>query len=499
MANIIVNPLPVSLSKDPILATIGTDYVSPVYAKAVLVFTGVANQNSFTIAWGSRSETIVFKTVADIGGSNELVTPSNGFDETYLNYVLAVLQSNDRLSQDFRIQVTPTGANMRIEFRAWSFDPLTITVTTSPDPLSTVTKTITNSTGPYTKPNLSALLTVNDSGTGKEALRLTQPYQIFPLSTTEKGNSVFDIKAAFNLKPHLPQDFIIERDIASAAFSSYFIRYADRYGAIPIAEAMKKTDNFYAVYGSKNETDTWSPNTEGYHICHAPVAATITTHQAAWVYLFTPSVIDSSENFVYVNLHLNNGTSNEYLLDTPFSLLPNTLYFFRADYDFLQVETFCTALSINPKNVIGYDFRLKNATGVTKASRAFTLQRQNDCNAIQLAFDNGTGGIDTVTMHPRYVRKIDVERSTLQLEGSNVERINKAEAKKIWELKTDLVTQEYAERLAQMLMGDVWIIDKEHNKFIRLIADTKSLEIKPTRGKVQLSISFKSATTYKKI
>jgi hypothetical protein len=502
MAEFIFQPPFVALSESPIEVGVGTSYVNPVYAKAVLVFTAanIPNDSWFQIAWGGRKEKITFKTNPDTNNANEVATPWGGIDFTqgYFDYLLDVLRSNDRLAQDFQITCAFTaGAKMRLEFRAWNYDPLSIFITQQTPPIAGLTATVTNSPGPFLKPNLTALLTVNQDGSNKDLLRLTQPYQVVPFTFVNKGQSTFDIKAAFNLEPHLPEDFSIDRGFAYKSFTRYVMRLGDRYGTPPVAEKMTPSSMFNVIFGYKNEVD-FVANDAGFYLCHPAIVAPITTEQPAWLYFFS-SPEYSEGNRIYVNIKLNNTSEIEYIVGSEFNIQANTLFYQRADYQYLDIKGFCTSLNINPKSVIGYDIRVKSSSGALKVSRSFSIQ-ECEGKALTLAYSNGIGGIDTLVMHPKHTRKVEVERQVVKLAGSNQERSFKAEAKKTWELHTPLIPTATAERLAQMLLGQVWIMDKAANSFVSIVADTKSVEIKPEKfGLTQLFITFKSSRIFKKI
>jgi hypothetical protein len=333
-------------------------------------------------------------------------------------------------------------------------------------------------------------MTVREVDTNKELLRLVQPYDIDLDAGTAKSR--FDIHAAFALKPYIPANLNTGLGFATTAYKGYYLRYADRYGSPPLAEGLIKSPTYYAVWGI--DATGFAANTEGYYLFHKPNKAPLTPAQSAWMY-FMKGGTGTDTLTVNVTVYFSDHVPFDFQLVATINIEANRLYYLRTDYNYLDIDTACTAVSLDPLKITGYDVTLK-AGSTTKAMRQFSLNRQQNCTAVQLAFTNAYGGIETITMHPRTVRRVEAERTTFQIEGSEAEDVLTAEARKIWELKTDLLPTDEAERLAQLILGDVWLINRADNEVTSILADTKTVEIKPVRGMAQLTLIFKSSKIY---
>jgi hypothetical protein len=361
----------------------------------------------------------------------------------------------------------------------------------------------TPSVSAYSEPNLTALLRV-EKPTGEQLLKVSPSYVI---GSSGGGQVVTDIRSAFELSAHIP-DFSALMGEASRSIQAYIIRYADKYGSPVVAESLLKTGEQYAIFGGRaaNSPHIFAPNSKGYYVCHPSQERLVTRTQKAWTYIFSPI---EKEVTVGVRIHLANDPRQDliYWVGDKFTMHPNKLYWFQSGYVELGIQNYATAVGFDPTTIVAYDFLIiEPVMAMMLVSVPFSFDTCH-FDSLTLAYSNGLGGIDTVNMRGGYTQKSEVERSLIRHfyademdvttgEFSTIE----AEGRGILEVETGYYTPPYAAQLRQLLMGDVWLVDEKNARFVKLVADSKSVEFKPKkRGLVSFQMGLKEAFTSKNL
>jgi hypothetical protein len=526
----------VALSKEPILVTLQTDVQADIRAHIDMEFIGIGvnEGDTLTLNWLGRSLEFVFKQNPNLHVPTELPLAMSLYPFTpsvsgkYIQYLAQILQKSDVLMEDFDIKINPD--TLKLQLIAQKNTTLSISVVSS---LANTTVTATDFTTNFFQPNLSALLKVI-SPKGREISRHSGDYNRKRLST-------LDIHGVFDVAPHLPNADSFNSNpqaaygVAFKAYQKYFLRFADRYGAIPYTESLERSPYFYTLYGGRYAEDTkpFIPNAAGIYPCYAQfsgqygvsyspdydpdyspdygsppspisiesIPKIVTKHQPNWLYFFPTQALPQA--IVEIFLTLEDGSTTFYWLNQSQDLLAhlplNRLYYFRTGYEQVGILQFLEALHIT-QNVVSYKWRLKSQIDDTvylEQNYAFENCRHN---SLYLAYANPFGGIDTLHLRGGWTKKAETERTLIhrfdQVENIEYGTIDTydEQSQSVWELSTGLLTLTQAADLRLLLTAKLWLIDTLNHRFIRMILDTKSFEIRPKKGGlVSLSLTVKSA------
>lgn len=490
-------PPVIALSQEPMLVTIATNNVTSARARlditVVMASSGPAIDQTWTLGWAGKYISLIFKGNPNNSGTElPICDPILGVTKRYIRELAEALMRHEWISEEFEVIINDTTDIISLQSR--HDVPLSIV---SISPVSNLTTLITNATSPYLEPNLSALLKVI-SRKGREIAKLSGSYAIKKGKLTPfEGRSTFDIGRLFDLSPHLPSTktlnpaVIFQNAIAFRAYTQYFLRYADKFGTPPIAEALFRTTPMFAIYGGRSihTTATFAANTKGFLLNHSPQAKTLTRHQPAWLYCFTTKQYDRA--VASVRLWCSDGASYTAWVGTPHHIKANKLYYYRTGFELLSLENVANLFNISTK-LIGYEWQLIDEL----TNEVYLSQRYNfeDCrfDSLYIAYANGLGGIDTLHLRGG-IKKSEAERTIIQYADKSLAS-TEVTTQQIWEVQTGLVTPQYADSLRQILVGETWLIDTKNTRFLKLILDTKSIETQPRgTGMVALSFSFKSA------
>jgi len=115
-----------------------------------------------------------------------------------------------------------------------------------------------------------------------------------------------------------------------------------------------------------------------------------------------------------------------------------------------------------------------------------------------LIFANGRGGCETVLMAGKNLDAYKTERSEGQTPRTPEFALDAGEivayaanGKREYEFNTGYVPAAYVEHLRQLLLGDAWLIDYDNERFIRIICDTDSVNIKQNDQELfSMSVKF---------
>ena len=506
MAFIHQYPPVVALSQEPMPVTVATTQVTSARARIELTIaaTGPVQNETLTLSWSGKTVKFTFTATPDTSGLQlPICDPTLGLTPRYVHQLAAAFISHEWMSDQFETIIDAQPAH-KITFKSRFDTPLSITFVAI---VTNCTLIVTDAQSPYLKPNLTAALKVV-SRKGREYAKLTGNYHIEKGTLTPyEGHSTFDISSLFDLAAHLPDDKTLDpsvpfqKGIAFRAYAQYFLRYADKYGSPPIAEALQRTTPAWAIYGGRSAaTDRpFAADANGFYRCEPSQKSTVTRHQPNWLYFFPTKRI--AKVVVNIRFWLSNGQKIEVWHSEIHTLNANRLHYYRTGFDQLQLAT-AIAIFVDPSAVVAYDWQLVDGTTQeVYLSHRYDLE---NCrfDSLYLAYSNGLGGIDTVHCKGSYAEKTEAERTIVRRTAEAVRYDTRlgalattdAQLQKVWEIQTGLVTPQYADQLRQLLVGDVWLIDTNNKRFLRLIADTKSIETNPRgNGMISLALTFKSA------
>lgn len=502
-ATLITAPTSPKLSGDPNFITIQTDLIDNTgNAYVDLGFADISNvQNqSFTLNWSSYSIIMLCRDVPDNSGDE---FPSYLGGDGIVDYIASleeIFLRNETIANDFDVIVASD--HIRLKYKLLS--QLTITVTDND--VANLTASIHDNTSDPAPANLHALVKVFDSNYNL-LLSLHSPYDI------ETSQTVFDLRAAFNLKPHLPDTSSIQpalfgylEGLASNAYLSYFFRYADKYGVPSLAEAMIKSGYYLAVHGasSGDTLDTFGNTVDIGYLCHnyhredgAVFEKEVSEEQPDWVYILVKT--SSINCYVSCKLYWSDGSESNKYIALVGDLDKNKIYYFPSGYTQLKLDD---VSGPSGEQIIAYDF------GVYAGEHADTVAEVKylvDCAChpwnLYLLLSNGMGGCESVRLKGKLKKSYAVERDNFQVtkwQGWDVSdgevSIINAQAVHVYEASTGWMGLYQVQHLRQLLLGDIWIIDTVNNRFVKMVIDTKSFEIEEDDQELYaLTFTFKSS------
>jgi hypothetical protein len=413
------------------------------------------------------------------------------------------LMRHEWISEQFNVVVDSTVGVFKLGLVSRFDQPLTIL---SIAPVSHFTVNVNNVSSPYLKPNLTALLKII-SRKGKEIGKLSGSYQIEKSALGGfEGRSTFDIGTLFDLCAHLPDSETLDPSvsftnaIAFKAYAQYFLRYADKYGSPPVAESLFRTTPSFVIFGGRSAASTqdFSPNAEGIYHCAPTATRLVTKHQPSWVYIFPTEY--QRELVVIGKLWLDDGTWVADYRGSFHALKANRLYYYRTGFDQLKLDELIKQFNVAGR-VVAYEWQLFDPSRGLKMSQRYELE---DCryDSQYLAYANGLGGIDTLHVKGGYTQKSEAERTLIRRTDEaatfnpSIGAIAATDAtiQRVWQFETGLLTPQYADQLRQLLVGDVWLIDSQNQRFLKLVADSKGIETRTKNGNmVSLNLNFKAA------
>ena len=103
---------------------------------------------------------------------------------------------------------------------------------------------------------------------------------------------------------------------------------------------------------------------------------------------------------------------------------------------------------------------------------------------LYLLMDNGLAGCESVAMRGKTKTRYTADRESARIlrwdtystETGEINTFN-AEGQQIFEVNTGWQDRYYIEHLRQMLLGDLWIIDTANSRFLKVICETKEIDI----------------------
>ena len=366
--------------------------------------------------------------------------------------------------------------------------------------------TLVDGSGAPTVDNLSNFVEIWQEPDGDAAAKIVSLTHAYG---TDKRTYV-DAHAALNLKPHLPTPATITPDatvatgIAKNAFRKFYLKYADRYGSPPTPETLATSANFYAIFGSLGLDTTGAFFNQAQIIkCHNHVRPDkslfwkpISHDQPDWAYFYMKSDRNLSAEVLVTYF---DGTTSTFTALAAADYAVDKLYWIEAGFRQLQVDT-NLAVGKTEADVYRYELRLRTTSLVLA-----TFRYQLDCPCHPwnkyLLLSNGLGGCESVWLKGITSLGYEGERHSLERPrwvGANPQdglmANYAAQGQHTYEANTGWHSIHYIRHLRQLLLGDIWLIDTQNNRFLKMMADTTSFKLEEDDQQLfSLEFKFKAA------
>lgn len=503
MAATLTQPPPaLGYTQSPIYVELTTDNIDTGVLPAVTITlsgSGPADGESLVISWLGASYTFTFTDTP--ATAFDLPTIGAGTLIDLADAVAAAFRECEIITDDWTIS-RETGGPELVILTYKQRQHITLDATESAAGLSIAFVDIA-APGPALVENLSALLQVwqdtGDPATDVPKLKQHAPYNF------ASGTAVIDIAPAFaELAPSLPDPDTINPvspafspELTEGNYLKYYLRFADKYGAPPLADPMKKSAASYlAILGSR-AFDSLAPTTVG-RILHnyqrrdgetfrKPVSDT----QPDWVYWLASNAL---QHRVSLLLYWSDGTTSTYLPfpGTTFTPVQNKCYVMPSGYQQLQIALAPQDVGTSAQaTIIGYDFRLER----TGALGTYTITVRYDVDpfcsdfGLYLLMSNGMGGCETVRLKGKKVRSYETSSETYRKSRwQNESRetyadltngafgLLQASGQPVYEASSGWYEESYyLDHLQQLPLSDCWLIDMDQKRFMRVIVEGKNL------------------------
>lgn len=492
-----------ALSGDPIRVIVATDadISAPASIRLDLSFTvvGPSVGDTLRIQWAGND--LTFVCASSPSAANPLEIPVKGADSmfVYLGKLASRFMAHETLQASFKASLDGDVVVLTQRARA----VLDITTTST---LLNVVVTVEDVTAVTTPANLRAVLQVwNHAGdiTYEDALlTLHSPYDLNTASTE------FEIQDAFaRLQPDLPDEFTIvyasvpgslPNGTAFRMAQRYYLRYADKGGSPAVAEALVRhpsdtADYYLAVHGSTAANSNQAENTflrRNTLLSGGTLVFPITCEQPDWVYVLVGES-GSTGARVEIEVRWSDGTTS---VHNPFgtgtvSIDDTTpIAWYPSGYKQMLLDTVNPSGSTDPDaTIVGYIWKLKSEADANLALVNYAVHQVADYNH-HLLFDNGVGGLESVAMRGKATFKYeasgevyeknapDTDLESGETDFGTLSTYNQ-KGRPVWTLSTGWYSDpQYLQHLQQLLLGAVWLIDTEQNRFLRAIVDTREIE-----------------------
>ncbi len=495
-----------SFSQNDIALQLQTDQID-IFSFAAIVFvitgSGPAAGQSVTFGWNNIEVTLTSSANPDDSGTQIPLKQSASIDD-YLNDLIEAFLQNETIFKYFTVNKVFPGVTIKFKTRE------AITFTSTDDFNGSIDVQLNNSTGPYLQSNLEAQIEVVqiESNGVENPLSLHSPFYV-PTKLAD-----FNLKNAFSLSPHLPASASIGAVLGSTyqwgeaenAFTSYYFRYAEKYGTPAKTRALLRSVDKVAIYGglSSDTRNTFFavPGSKDI-VCHnydrsGNHPKELGPDQPDWIYLFTQNDRTGVAPNVVVTYE-DNTTEIFSIPNLSFDLVKDRLYWFSVGLKQMNISL------PTDKQVVRYTWRLSN---VEQTLHYASINFEIDCAPhpwnLYLLMSNGLGGCESVRLKGKTNKDFAVKREKFQkvrtaswtiedgdygnfnTRGGHVYRANTG-----WYEDTN-----YLEHLQQLLLGDIWLIDTINSRFMKVTADSNSFRDvkKDDEDLFALNFNFRSAS-----
>lgn len=493
-ATLTIPPRPLTHSGNRHLIQLQTDLGSPNRAQFTLAFFAIgdgtpADGQTVIFEFGGQTVTITAADTPDDSGV-QIPTFLTGSEDDYMALVVEYLRRNDALMEEFSAEIDGTGTSIYLIRR--TFASLAMTLSGTAD--ANVFMDVVAGSASFAQPNLTALVKVIELSDGQEntIVSLQAPYEANTRTVDFDLNGLFDF-----LNPALPTPASINPTIGSllngltsGSVALAKLRYADRYGLDPVAEALLPSSVFRVIHGALS-TDTTGdfPYDEDMWLAHnyrirdtseifwKPIAP----DQPDWLYFWSNTAENVTWRFRLVwsdgQETMHNPTS------TGLSIEANQLRWVQAGFTQAQLA------GVTPPDpgleIVRYELQIRKLVGDRILARAY-YELGCECHpwSMFLLVDNGLGGMETVWLKGKSTWKYQVERDEIQLTPIGENTLSSgtldsflATGRHLIDVSTGWHDRFYIEHLRQVLLGKTWIVDVKNSRFIRVVVDTKSLDV----------------------
>ncbi|MCB0637230.1 MAG: hypothetical protein KDC54_11465 [Lewinella sp.] len=512
-ASISIAPSNLSLSKDDHYVVLGTDLVS--FDAAVVRLNcgdtaAPAAGNVFSLAWENTSLEFTWAASPDASGYQlPLRESGGGYPPDYRARLEEAFRQNEILVRYWTIVNSSANNVLRFFFRI--SQPLTATVSSN----ATGMATIQEETGAYpaSEDNLRAIIQLyeaDDDDTivatleGDYATRY--PYEC-SFNLRELSPVSVYLPPVATLAATVPSVNDYSVNIATDAYRAMYLRYADKYGTPPIAEALAKSGTFYVIHGgSPGNSPRIFGSTGARWLCHSYYDSTgaafrkpILEDQPDYVFIW------SNATAITVGMKLvvyySDGTSDSLPVpgSSTMTIAANTLYCFPSGPQQMGISY---ATNYATKTAVAYDFQL-TISSYTVALFTVRYDLLLGCPPWQqvLAYSNGLGGIETVALVGKASYDYNAEREIFERsryrgfavsDGENL--AYNARGQQAWQANTGYLPRAYADHLRQLLLGETWLIDRQNLRYQRVQVTDTRYSHKDDEDLYSLTISFYLST-----
>lgn len=507
-------PRNLSLSKDDNYLVLSTDLIQFDPAQVTLNCGSAAAPlagQTLSMAWEGISLLFTFAASPDNSGLQLPLRSGGESADDYRDRLEEAFRENETLTRYW--QIVNSSANQVIRFRYRSAQPIEVTVE------STATGMAASQDGagsfPSNEENLRALVQLfDDLDLNQEAalVSLENDYE-----TRSPYQSIFNLRNLAPVQPFIPPGSSLADTVAgvndynvlvaTGAYAHLYFRYADKYGTPPQAEALKKGDIFYVLYGGSAATSPGILNgTNIRWLCHAyydedgmRYRKPVTLEQPDYLFFWVNQ--NGLTVGVQLRVYYSDGTTDEIPVPgtSPMALAPNTLYCFPAGARQMGIME---APEYNNKTAVAYDVRLTNSTYQVPL---FQLQYEilEECPSwqITLAYINGVGGLETVAFTGKTNYNYEVQKELFRrsrysgmLQSDGEELTYAEEGRQLFEATSAPFPRAYARHLRQVLLGESWLVDKPNLRFIRTQVTSTRLSDTDDEDLYTVSIEFRLAS-----
>ncbi len=494
MANLTTPPPEYAFVQEGIYTVLETTYLDDAKATIDFVISGVpVVGQTISLEWTGGG--VIFTVAATLAtNGRSWPTVSGGLLPDYVDLVLEFLRQYEPITDLFDIALLP-GSSSPYTIRLTRRVSEIFHVEIVGENLANITATATPVTAITTPPNLSGLVVVYQA----------DDTQVMKLHGTYSGTSSecpINLSPAFTmLEPELPAENSIisgsptwQTGVADKHMQEYYIRYADKYGVPPVAEALQKSEGpYYAIMGGRSKTNKYAlpamPLRHNYRTLDGGVLTKpLNPEQPDWLYwLPITENLDGPTYYLEVSVEWSDGNQS---LHTPFgttprTYVPNQINWLKCGYR----QLFLQNLSAPPGSeagafIVGYTVSIMQPSGPANISASFEVEQLSTPGTMFLLLENGVGGMETVWLRGAATRMYAAQREQWrkarhygnQSEIADIETIF-SEGRERVKLSTGLYEDTaYLDHLKQIVHGRCWLIDMTNNRFLPVVIETTQLE-----------------------
>jgi len=498
-----------ALNGDANFVILETDLVTadPAYIELTFASTGPVAAEDVDITFNGT--TITFVVAATTNATATAIPTKDGGESLseYAERVADAFRENEQITEAFA--VTSTGAVVRLEAATGS----EITDIATTGTLTNTTITDDPGASPYTEDNLAAVLQVWIAGaTANDDTRLATLHATYDPDTAQAEfnlRNLFPVAGTLPTEASIPPVISVEwpHGLATGAWVEYFLRYADKYGAPAVSEALLKSPaNYITIHGANAGNYPSGAGSVGLvRLLHRYTGSDgvafrkpVVEDMPDWIYLYTTT--DLTDCYVEREAYWDNGDTT--LVDSSandFALDAKSVYWFLSGHfpaDFTPPEA--------GAKIWLFTWRLKGNGGLGVGTLASVTYRVLPCSEWDrfLIFDNGLGGCEAVLFRGKGEIGYKAQRTQARRQRAADHSANlgdlftfNQEGTMTFELHSGYHDRYYIEHLQQLLLGDCWMIDMDNERFLRLVCNTDTVKIhRDDQDKLyDLAVSFTAA------